>query len=165
MTPVRRLGLAFNPTKPTAVELCRLATEWCRELGLEQWSAPAADLHALRAQLPTTDVLLVLGGDGTFLLAARAVVESDVPVMGVNLGKVGFLSRIEANELRPILDELRDGAFEIEERMVLEGSILRGGRASMDERYIAVNDVVVTSAAIRDVPSAVKPELEPRYTE
>jgi NAD+ kinase len=151
MTPVRRLGLAFNPTKPAAVELCRLATEWCRELGLEQWSAPAADLHALRAQLPTTDVLLVLGGDGTFLLAARAVVESDVPVMGVNLGKVGFLSRIEANELRPILDELRDGEFEIEERMVLEGLILRGGRAGVDERYIAVNDVVVARGALARV--------------
>jgi NAD+ kinase len=151
VTPVRRVGLAFNPTKPAAVELCEQAIRWCEELGLGQWSAPAADLETLRAELPRTDVLVVLGGDGTFLLTARALVEVDVPVIGVNLGKVGFLSRVEAAELEMILGQLREGRYELEERMVLEGRILRGGQPAPAERYVALNDVVVARGALARV--------------
>jgi NAD+ kinase len=150
MTPARRIGLAYNPTKPAAVALSEQAAHWCRELGLQQWVATAADLETMRAELPRTDVLVVLGGDGTFLLAARAVVEVDVPILGVNLGKVGFLSRVEAAELQPILEQLRDGRFELEERMALEGRILRGGLPP-EERYVAINDVVVARGALARV--------------
>jgi NAD+ kinase len=151
MTPVRRVGLAYNPTKAAAVKLCGEAAGWCKALGVESWSTTAADLDTMRAELPLTDVLIVLGGDGTFLLAARAVVEVDVPIIGVNLGKVGFLSRVEAAELQPILGQLRDGRYDIEERMVLEGRILRGGVPSSDERYVALNDVVVARGALARV--------------
>ena len=103
------------------------------------------------AELPRTDVLVVLGGDGTFLLAAKAVVEAEVPILGVNLGKVGFLSRVEASDLQALLAQLREGTFEVEERMVLEGRILRGGQSSSGERYVAVNDVVVARGALARV--------------
>jgi NAD+ kinase len=151
MTPVRRVGLAFNPTKPAAIALCERAAAWCDALGLAHWSATAADLATLRAELPATDVLIVLGGDGTFLLAARSVVDVDVPIMGVNLGRIGFLSRVEAGELEGILDQLREGHYDIEERMVLEGRVLRGGHTPDAERYVALNDVVVARGALARV--------------
>jgi NAD+ kinase len=151
VTPVRRIGLAFNPTKPAAVDLLERAAGWCAALGLEHWSATAADLERLRAELPSTDVFVVLGGDGTFLLAARAVVEVDVPILGVNLGKVGFLSRVEAGELEAILAQLREGRYDIEDRMALEGLILRGDQAGQPERYVALNDVVVARGALARV--------------
>ena len=151
MTPVRRVGLAFNPTKPAAVALCERAADWCRALGLQHWSAAAADVDTLRAELPHSDVLIVLGGDGTFLLAARAVVEVDVPILGVNLGKVGFLSRVEAAELQAILGQLHEGRYDVEERMVLEGRVLRGGPSGREERYVALNDVVVARGALARV--------------
>ena len=66
------------------------------------------DGDALR-ELRTTDVLVVLGGDGTFLRAVRAVAEVDVPILGINLGKVGFLSKAEADELEPVLGQLVEG--------------------------------------------------------
>jgi len=150
MTPVRRIGLAWNPTNPAAARLREQAAAWCAALGIDQWSTTAADLATLRSQLPNTDVLIVLGGDGTFLLAARGVTEVDVPILGVNLGKVGFLSRVEAGELEGILALLRNGEFELEDRMILEGRILRGGQPG-DERWTAVNDVVVARGALARV--------------
>ena len=150
MTPVRRLGLAYNPTNPAAVRLLEQAAGWCAALGIEQWSTTAADLETLRRELPDTDVLIVLGGDGTFLLAARGVVQVDVPILGVNLGKVGFLSKVEAAELESILGLLSRGEFELEDRMVLEGRILRSGQPG-DERYVAINDVVIARGALARV--------------
>ena len=150
MTPVRRLGLAFNPTNPAAVRLREQAAAWCAALGMVHWSTTAADLETLRRELPETDVLIVLGGDGTFLLAARGVVQVDVPILGVNLGKVGFLSKVEAAELERILGLLSRGEFSLEDRMVLEGRVLRAGQPG-DERYVAINDVVVARGALARV--------------
>ena len=77
--------------------------------GVEQWAAQAQDFDTLLRELETTDFLVVLGGDGTFLRAARAVIQVDVPLLGVNLGKVGFLSKVEANELEAVLARLVAG--------------------------------------------------------
>ena len=119
--------------------------------GIAEWQAQAGDLDRLLEELPTTDVLVVLGGDGTFLRAARAVADVDVPLLGVNLGKVGFLSKAEAADLETVLGHLVDGAFTIDERMVIEGRILRGGRIGQDERHIALNDIVVARGALARV--------------
>ena len=78
--------------------------------------------------------LVVLGGDGTFLRAARAVIQVDVPLLGVNLGKVGFLSKVEANELEAVLAKLVAGEFTIDERMALEARLLPGGQARTTRR-------------------------------
>ena len=96
---MRRLGFAYNPTNEAAVELRERAAGWARVRHVDHWAAPSGDFEALVRELPTTDVLVVLGGDGTFLRAARAVAQVDVPLLGVNLGKVGFLSKVEAGEL------------------------------------------------------------------
>ena len=125
---IRRIGFAYNPTSEAAVELRERAAGWCAVRGIDQWAAQAGDFEALCADLPTTDVLVVLGGDGTFLRAARAVIEVDVPLLGINLGKVGFLSKAEATELEAVLAQLVAGEFTIDERMALEARILPGGR-------------------------------------
>ena len=73
MSAVARIGFAYNPTMEAADELRDRAEGWCGVRGIAHWSAPSGDLAALVRELPTTDVLVVLGGDGTFLRAARAV--------------------------------------------------------------------------------------------
>ena len=103
---VKRIGFAYNPTIEATVELAARAAGWCRMRGIDEWQAQAGDLDTLLRELPTTDALVVLGGDGTFLRAARAVAEVDVPILGINLGKVGFLSKAEADELRPVLERI-----------------------------------------------------------
>jgi len=154
---VKRIGFAYNPTFEAAIELSARAAGWCRMRGIGEWEIASGDTVALARELPTTDVLVVLGGDGTFLRAAMAVAEVDVPLIGINLGKVGFLSKAEAGEMERVLGTIVAGEYTIEERMALEAHIRRGaasparggsadGAATPDadgERRIALNDIVV----------------------
>lgn len=147
---VRRIGFAYNPTKEQALELRERAGGWCQMRGLDHWAAPAGDLEAHERELPTTDVLVVLGGDGTFLRAAQSVALVDVPILGVNLGKVGFLSKAEAHELEVVLEKLVAGRYAIRERMALTGSILPAGRPSEDA-FTALNDIVIARGSLARV--------------
>lgn len=148
---IRRIGFAYNPTNEATVELSARAAGWCQVRGIGEWQAQSGDLDRLKRELRTTDALVVLGGDGTFLRAARAVAEVDVPLLGVNLGKVGFLSKAEANELESVLANIVAGDYSIDERMVIEGRILRGGRQAAGDRHLALNDIVIARGALARV--------------
>ncbi len=147
---VRRIGLAYNPTSEAAVGLRDRAAAWCESAGVGHWAAQAGDLVTLNRELPASDVLVVLGGDGTFLRAAQAVARVDVPLLGVNLGKVGFLSKAEATELEPVLRLLVEGDFSVGERMALAGAILPGGGPT-GEAFTALNDIVVARGSLARV--------------
>jgi NAD+ kinase len=147
---VARIGFAYNPTIEGAIELSARAAGWCRVRGIGEWQLPSGDTAALVRELPTTDILVVLGGDGTFLRAAMAVTEVDVPLIGINLGKVGFLSKAEAGDMESVLTSILDDGFGIEERLAIEGRILRGGvRAT--ERLVALNDIVIARGSLARV--------------
>ena len=151
MSVPRRIGFAYNPTKKEAVELSVRATGWCAARGIETWAVASGDTPALLAALPDVDVLVVLGGDGTFLLAARAVAETQVPIVGVNLGKIGFLSKAEAGELESLLAKIVEGRYRLEDRMALRGAI-HGERGGAPRRtFIALNDVVVARGSLARV--------------
>ena len=106
---IGRIGFAYNPTIEQATELSERAAGWCRMHGVEQWAIAADDTAAMCAKLPETDVLVVLGGDGTFLRAVQAVIAVDVPILGINLGRIGFLSKAETDELESVLELLAGG--------------------------------------------------------
>jgi NAD+ kinase len=148
---LRRIGFAYNPTSDAAVSLRDRVVGLIEDHRVPHWAAPAADREALRRELPGTDLLVVLGGDGTFLRAARAVVEVDVPLLGINVGKVGFLSKVEATDIERVLGQLVEGRFDIEPRMALEGHILRGGTRLEGERLVALNDVVIARGSLARV--------------
>ncbi|HEX8939323.1 MAG TPA: NAD(+)/NADH kinase [Candidatus Limnocylindrales bacterium] len=148
---LERLGFAYNPTSEAALELRERAAGWCQLRGIAHWAAPAGEFEALVKELPTTSVVVVLGGDGTFLRAARAVAEVDVPLLGVNLGKVGFLSKVEAHELETILAQVAGGDYRIEERMALRATIHPGGRAESGETFFALNDITVARGSLARV--------------
>ena len=150
-TPVQRIGFAFNPTSQPAVELKNRAVAWAALHEVDHWEAQAAEREDLHRDLPTTDVLVVLGGDGTFLRAARAVVRDDVPLLGINVGKVGFLSKVEAVDLEKVLELLLAGRFTLEPRMALEGHILRDGVPIGGDQLVALNDIVVARGALARV--------------
>ena len=142
-----RIGFAYNPTFAVALDLLERARRWCDAYGVERWDAPAGDPDALGQLLPGSDVLVVLGGDGTLLRAARVVATIDVPILGVNLGKVGFLSKAEAHQLEPVLQQLVDGDYAIEDRMALDVRLLRGGRDEGRRTFIALNDAAIVRAS------------------
>ncbi len=148
---IHRVGFAYNPTKEAAIELRERGAGWCRIRLLDQWAAAAEDTDALVRQLDGTDVLVVLGGDGTFLRAAMAIARVDVPILGINLGKVGFLSKVEAHELEVVLDQVAGGQFELDRRMLLQASIHQGGRPDGGEPFTALNDVVIARGSLARV--------------
>jgi NAD+ kinase len=150
--PVRRFGFAYNPTIEAASELRERAAGWLEMQGLTHWASAAADRETLHKELPGTDVLIVLGGDGTFLRAARAVIDDDVPLLGINVGKVGFLSKVEANQLERVLGQLVAGDYALESRMAVEGRIIPGGDpASAIDLHPALNDIVVARGSLARV--------------
>lgn len=151
MSPARRIGFAYNPTKDDAVELAQRATSWCAARGIPTWAIPAGDTTPLLEALPGVDVLVVLGGDGTFLRAARAVAESSTPIVGVNLGKVGFLSKAEAHELEDLLAKVAAGRYRLEDRMALRGEIRGPQGGAPRHAFIALNDVVVARGSLARV--------------
>jgi NAD+ kinase len=138
-----RLGFAYNPTSEAAVALRERALGWCSVHGVAAWVAEAEETDRLVDGLPGTDVLVVLGGDGTFLRGARAVARVDVPIVGINSGKIGFLSKAEAVQMESVLGLLVDGAYELEERMVLEATVLPGGRRSSNAPIVALNEAAI----------------------
>ena len=94
------------------------------------------------------DLLIVLGGDGTMLKAAAKAAKTGVPLIGVNLGRLGFMSEIEADELH-LLDNLFSGGYEIKSRMMLDVGVIKGGTELETEAGSALNDAVVTGGPAR----------------
>src|SRR6476661_6696361 len=147
---MKRFGLAFNPTRPATIELAERAAKWCLQNDAETWAAESGETEALVARLANTDCLIVLGGDGTFLRAARALARVDVPVLGVNSGHVGFLSKIDPQALESTLEELLRDEYKIEARMMLEASLIRGAHDGVTDpggTFAALNDAAIVRGA------------------
>ena len=148
---MRRIGFAYNPTNEQALELRERATGWCSVRGIDSWATPADDFGQFREELATTDALVVLGGDGTFLRAAQESAASDVPILGVNCGKVGFLSKAESHVMESVLAQLVDGVFSIEPRMMLDVRLLPGADEARSTTHVALNDAAVVRGSMARV--------------
>lgn len=99
------------------------------------------------------DCLISVGGDGTFLRASRHVFKTGKPIMGVNVGNLGFLAEINLSDMYDSLDKIINDNFEIEKRMLISGNLLRD-RKIVDGRhspYLALNDFVITKALLEKI--------------
>ena len=98
-----------------------------------------------------TECVIVLGGDGTMLHAARLIVDHDIPMVGVNLGTLGFLTEIELSKLYDGLDGLLNDTFQIEERMMLDGRVIHADHET--DHLPALNDVVIARSGFSRIIS------------
>jgi NAD+ kinase len=92
------------------------------------------------------DLVVVLGGDGTLLSAARATAPVDVPLLGVNLGSLGFLTDVPLSQLFPMLDQIAQGSAAVEQRSLMQCDLMRG--KEILGSYMVFNDAVVNKTAI-----------------
>jgi NAD+ kinase len=143
---VNKIGVTYHPKSPAAR---RCAEDIRAHIApkLDTWLASAWDDAAREKDVPGTDLLICCGGDGTVLRAARAVIPHPVTLLGVNLGRIGFLTEITPQALMERLDEIVGGGGRVETRAMIETETVRGGEES-NERFHALNDVVVGRAAI-----------------
>jgi NAD+ kinase len=149
---VRSIGVCVKPDQPQLGDSVRALAKWASGRGIDVLldpeagrcsGAPATPRHELAARV---DLIVVLGGDGTLLAVARAIGQRLVPILGVNLGALGFLAEIDLAELFPTLEAVLAGRFRIESRMRFEVSVDRDG-AELG-RYLALNDAVIAKTAL-----------------
>lgn len=140
---MKRIGFAYNPTSEAALELREHGLAWCADHGVEAWALPSDQAPDDADVLRDTDAIVVLGGDGTFLRAAQVVADVDVPILGVNVGKVGFLSKAENHSLEDVLGQLHAGDFVLEPRLMLQVTVSQPDGASDGRVHLALNEAAV----------------------
>lgn len=138
---MKRIGFAWNPYHDTAPAMLERGHRWCEAHGVDAWDAPGDARDEIATRLDGTDLVCVLGGDGTFLRTARAIGGSGVPALGVNLGRVGFLAKVETDGLERALDQVAAGDYSIEERFRISATVHQ--REGGTVRHECLNEVVV----------------------
>ena len=149
-----RLAFAVRPDWNVAIDAARDAAERARSKGHTVVQV-SLDSTTLAREVAGVEVAIVLGGDGTMLRAARALAPLGIPILGVNLGRLGFLAGGSLEELDGFLVEIAAGRFTTEERTLLEARLSRAGGADLS--VLALNDVVVARGReVRSIHIAVK---------
>ena len=150
---MKKIGIVAKPQTPAAKavleELLPYLSKQGKEALMDQDTAVVAGLSSpySKSKLPSlVDMIVVLGGDGTLLSVARLVEGKDVPLLGVNLGGLGFLTEVTLEELYPALEKIFKKEFVTDDRLLLKARILRRGKQILDS--VALNDVVVSKGAI-----------------
>ena len=150
---MKQLGLVVNLRKARGGRFLDILVEWFEQRGVKvvlpqstelmyipPFGCPEIDFQE------EVDVIMVLGGDGTLLGVARQVADKGIPILGVNLGQLGFLTDLEMPDLFPCLEKLVENDYEVESRMMLEAQVLRKG--SPVKSMVAFNDVVIGKGPI-----------------
>lgn len=146
------VGICVKSDQPQMADRVAELTEWLRKRGIEVWLDPQAARwqdqpeSTLEEIAGRVDLMIVLGGDGTLLSAARAIGERAVPLLGVNLGTMGFLAEITSDELFDALEAALAGRLRVASRMRLAVEVERGGR--IVHRGLALNDAVIGKSAL-----------------
>jgi NAD+ kinase len=137
---LRRVGLYYRSDRADIVELLNSLTQWLAAQGVEVWQGLVTD-DTLAEAACSLDMIITLGGDGTIVRAVHAAAATGVPILGVNLGRLGFLAEVEPCDVRRVLPRLLAGEYFVEERMMLRTVLQREGKELLAAE--AINDVVV----------------------
>jgi len=146
---VNRVGILYHPLNEAAYSLAKKLEEFLLgTTGISTWLCSAWEGEKARAQLNNTDLILSIGGDGTILRAIQVAVPDSIPVTGINLGKLGFMTELRADEAVAKLPGLLAGEGWIDERAMLEAELYPPGQDTPAGTFYALNDVVVARGAV-----------------
>jgi len=139
---VKRIGILYHPLREKAQNLAEKLEELLSSQGITSWRCSAWEEEEAKTKVAGTELILSIGGDGTILRTVRIVTPVSVPILGVNLGRLGFITEIDGSEILSNLPDLLEGKGWIEERAMLKAQI-------GDKSFHALNDVVLRSIAVR----------------
>lgn len=147
--PFRRILVLHHPKKEETRPVGEAIYHWLREQGYEVWLGLTWDVETVGPQIPGSDLIVVVGGDGSTLRTARMAAPQGVPIVGVNMGKVGFLSEMSPDNWRARLAQALGGDYWIEQRMMLTARSYRDG--VLIGEHLALNDIVVSRGSLARV--------------
>jgi NAD+ kinase len=156
---VRRVGILVKPQQPDAFKtVCRLV-EWCAARRIAVSCGPKSECSRIEAEtgcavgvlehaelVREADLVVVLGGDGTMIAAARMIGDQGTPVLGINYGRLGYLAEFTVEEMVPALEAVVSGDYKLDHRLMLSAQVFRGGEKRLHERVL--NDVVISKSAL-----------------
>ena len=155
---MKKVILCPNPYRDNDLKVAKQSKELLEEVGFETvvclpfqregYDELGMPIKPLQQEIKSADLLLAFGGDGTILHLARTVALNNVPVLGINLGSLGFMSELEPEELHRLKD-LASWDFTVESRMMLDVTVIRDGRSVYNN--IALNDAVISKGSIARV--------------
>lgn len=152
--PVRKIGLVLKRHDPRVRDIVTEIIPWLQSRGVEVFlDQDTVSQYMLSSSVTTAeelaasvDVIAVFGGDGTFLYAARLAGENGVPLLGINLGALGFLAEVKLEEMHRAFERLLCGHYQVEERVLLDVKVFR--KEERLARYLALNDAVINKGAL-----------------
>jgi len=139
---VNKIGIFYHPLVEATFAKAKQLQDFLVANGVAVWLCSAWEGEKVKAELDDTDLILSVGGDGTILRSAQAVVFRKIPITGINLGNLGFMTELSADEALEQLPALLAGEGWIDERAMLETELLTAGQEPT-EKFHALNDVVV----------------------
>ena len=147
---IRTVGLVAKYHEPKAAQMVRWLIPWLKKRGMKvlvengvvRGAAHACSKKEMAAR---ADLIISLGGDGTLLNIAPLVERPEVPILGVNLGGLGFITEVAVDELEAVLSKTLDGDYEVEKRMTLEIRVIR--KKTRQHKFRVLNDAVITKGA------------------
>lgn len=139
MSPTRRVILVYNPGKTAAKAATTLVAGEIEQHAQIQATGTVDDTATLARKNP--DRIVVIGGDGSILAVARLLADHQAPIIGVNVGKLGYLAEFSPEDVRQHLPAILNDASHVSRRMMVEGTVTRNGKST--EHLLAVNDLVV----------------------
>jgi len=149
---MKRVGIYTKKNHPDAADLAGKVATWLNERGVEVFfEAGLAKVlgqpgHQEQEIPALVDMIVVLGGDGTLISVARAIGGQGTPILGVNLGSLGFLTEITRPELFQVLGKVLDGNYNVSDRLMLEAVVSRNGHVA--NTYQLLNDVVINKGVL-----------------
>jgi len=150
MINIKTVGMFFNKNKSDLAKVAADVVEWFLDSGFEVIMPEDVGHilnmpHLIRRSKEinsTIDLGVSLGGDGTLLNIARRLAPHDIPILGINMGHLGFLTEVELKDLYADLNCLKSGEYFIDTRMMIEARVTRDGTAF--KKFLALNDIVIT---------------------
>ena len=139
------IGILYQNRIPGSEQVADEISEWLEGKGIQTWVGTGRPDGLIDEKAADLDLLVVLGGDGTTLRAARMMEDYDTPIFGINMGRVGFLSEAQPDEWPEKLQSVLDGNFWIERRLRMQANLLRDGQ--LIAPFTALNEVVIGRGA------------------
>lgn len=156
---IKRVGIVVKPHQPDALKTICGVVEWLAERGIVLVGGPEIERERIEHETGcavealdheelagSVDLMLVLGGDGTMIATARMLGDTEVPVLGVNYGGLGYLAEFRVEELYTALESILDGNYRIDTRVMLRVELMRGDKEVARTRVL--NDVVINKSAL-----------------